>query len=125
MLYISHDVRKVLYLSDNVIVMSGRYWRSHARLISRPAVESGRNTLSFARRGGDQDRHVGGHRGGKVTPLLSARDAVDLRFGHLGRGATVRALSRVDIDVFPGEVVAVIGESVVGKPLVSNHAWFV
>ena len=50
-------------------------------------------------------------------PVLSARD-LHLTFGSkglLGGGQYVQALKGVNVDVFPGEVVAIIGESGSGK----------
>ncbi|MEM8663775.1 MAG: oligopeptide/dipeptide ABC transporter ATP-binding protein [Pseudomonadota bacterium] len=52
------------------------------------------------------------------TPLVAAKNlsrTFDLRRGLLSRAKTLRAVDRVDLEVFPGEVVGVVGESGCGK----------
>lgn len=52
-------------------------------------------------------------RGGKDKPLLSIRDfKVEYRTGS---GTTVQAVRGVDLDLFPGESLALVGESGCGK----------
>lgn len=47
-----------------------------------------------------------------MTPVLSARD---LRVQFAARGRTARAVDGVDLDIHPGEIVALVGESGCGK----------
>jgi len=49
---------------------------------------------------------------GKVEPLVSARD-VRKHFDHLGR--TLEVLRGVDLDIHPGEMVGIVGQSGAGK----------
>ena len=52
-------------------------------------------------------------RGGQGKPLLSIRDfKVEYR---TGAGATVQAVRGVDLDLYPGESLALVGESGCGK----------
>ena len=59
--------------------------------------------------GPDQTTGAGPHDGGDgPAPVLQIRD-VSLAFGH------VQALSRVSVDLYPGEVVALLGDNGAGK----------
>ena len=53
-----------------------------------------------------------------TAPLVSAKDVsrnYAVRRGIFGRTARLKAVDRVDLDVYPGEVVGIVGESGCGK----------
>ncbi|WP_151719728.1 dipeptide ABC transporter ATP-binding protein [Gemmobacter serpentinus] len=116
MLLISHDLPMVARYCDRVIVMRQGDMVEEGpvdRVISAPTHDYTRDLLqSLPLRGPARELAAA------PQPMIEVRAlTVDYRGrgGLLGRGALKRALHPVDLAVWPGEVVAVVGASGSGK----------
>ena len=123
-LLITHNLGLVArYARDAIVLQRGRLIEAGpaARLLSNPRETYTRDLVNAlprrpARKGGELSIK---HRAAQAdTPLLSIRElgvTYKRQHGLLNRSAGTEVLARIDLDLFPGETVALVGGSGSGK----------